>query len=210
MGQKDLAIFLSKLETFKSPDMKNEQYSTDSEIAAEILWFAYMNEDIEGNIITDSGAGTGILGIGALLLGAKKVFFVEKDKEAVNILKKNLEKLDTKNYEIINKDINDFKKKCDVVIQNPPFGTKEAGADIKFLEKATSLAKIVYSFHKSETKRFVNKKIDQLKFDMTHYFKFDFPLKKTMDHHKKKVEKISVGCWRIKKHKNGFAKKFKE
>ncbi|MAG38665.1 DNA methylase [Candidatus Woesearchaeota archaeon] len=200
MAQKDLAIFLSKLELFQTPEIKSEQYPTDSEIAAEMLWFAYMNEDIEEQTIADLGAGTGILGIGCLLLGAKKVFFVEKDKKAINILNKNTQKFDKKTYEIINKDVLDFKKKVDLVVQNPPFGTKEKHVDKKFLEKATKITKKIYTFHKVETKRFIEKTFEQLKFKMTHYFEFDFPIKKTMKHHKKKVERIKVGCWRIVKH----------
>ena len=82
-----LAIQLSKLKVFETAKIKLEQYPTDSEIAADILWNAFMQHDIEGKVIADLGAGTGVLGIGALLLNAKKVCFVEKDKEAVKLLK---------------------------------------------------------------------------------------------------------------------------
>src|SRR3989338_11601347 len=86
-----LAIILSKLRQFENPKFLDEQYTTDSEIAAMVLWNAYMSGNIKGKTIAYLGAGTGILGIGALLLGAKKVFFVEKDENAVKILKENLE-----------------------------------------------------------------------------------------------------------------------
>jgi len=200
MTKKELAITLSKLDVFSSVEIKSEQYPTDSEIAADILWFASLNDDIEGKIIADLGAGTGILGIGCLLMGAKKVFFVEKDKEAVKVLERNLKFVDKNNFKIINSDITYFNKKVDVVVQNPPFGTKDKHADVRFLEKATTLSNIVYSFHKSETKNFIDKKIEELKFKMTHYFEFDFPIKHSMKHHRKKIERIRVGCWRIKKH----------
>lgn len=207
MGQKDLAIFLSKLDVFPEPDFETEQYPTDSDIAAEILWFAYMNDDIENKVIADLGAGTGILGIGCLLLGAKKVIFVEKDKKAIEVLRKNLKTIDHNNYSIINKDIQDFDKKVDVVIQNPPFGTKEKHADLDFVKKATNTAKIIYSFHKAETKKFIDQTFTELKFSMTHYFEFDFPLKNTMEHHKKRLERIKVGCWRCKRN-NGSSQIF--
>ena len=74
-SKKELAILLSKLKTFDTPKTHLEQYSTDSEIAADILWFAYQNKDIEGKKIADFGCGTGILGIGALNLGANKILF---------------------------------------------------------------------------------------------------------------------------------------
>lgn len=199
MTKRELAISLTKLDVFEKANIKLEQYPTDANIAAEVLWFADLNKDIEGKTITDLGAGTGILGIGCLLMGAKKVLFVEKDSKAISILKNNLELIESKEYEIINKDIQSFNKKVDLVIQNPPFGTKDKHADKLFLEKAMSISNVVYSFHKVETKEFVNKFILDKGFRTTHFFEFDFPLKHSMDHHRKKVEKIKVGCWRIEK-----------
>lgn len=197
MTQKQLAIKLTHLKVFSSPKIKEEQYPTDSNIAAEILWFAEICKDIEGKTIADLGAGTGILGIGCLLLGAKKVYFVEKDKDAIKVLKENLEAFEIESgYEIITDDIRGFDKKVDTVIQNPPFGTKTKHKDRVFLEIAMSIAKTVYSFHKAETKDFIDKYIHNSDFHTTNYFEFDFPLKNSMKQHKKKVEKIKVGCWR--------------
>lgn len=42
-----LAVYLSKLKVFDAPKIKEEQYATDSEVAAGMLWNAYMNRDIE-------------------------------------------------------------------------------------------------------------------------------------------------------------------
>jgi putative methylase len=124
-SKSQLAIALSKLQVFPTPKPRLEQYPTDSEIAAEVLWFAGMRNDIKEKTVTDLGCGTGILGIGALLLGAKKTFFIDKDKEALAILGSNLKKLKIKKgFEIIDADISKFNKRVDVVIQNPPFGTK--------------------------------------------------------------------------------------
>ena len=86
-----LAVALSKLKTYSKPSISLEQYPTDSEIAAEILWSAYMHGDLSGKTVADLGSGTGILGIGALYLGASKVFFVEKDSKAMAIAKENIE-----------------------------------------------------------------------------------------------------------------------
>src|SRR3989338_8397937 len=87
MSKSSLAIELSKLKVFESPKVRQEQYPTDSEIAASVLWNAYILGDLEGKVIADLGCGTGILGIGALLLGAKKVFFIEVDKKALETAK---------------------------------------------------------------------------------------------------------------------------
>ena len=76
--KKQLAILLSKLQVFESPRAELEQYPLDGESASIILWTACQNKDIENKIMADLGCGTGILGLGALLLGAKKVYFIDK------------------------------------------------------------------------------------------------------------------------------------
>ncbi len=192
-----LAITLSKLKVFDSAKVKLEQYPTDSEVAADVLWNAFMQGDIGNKIIADLGAGTGVLGIGALILGAKKVYFVEKDKDVIKLLKENLQDID--NYEIINSDISEFNKKVDVVIQNPPFGTKEKHADKLFLEKAFSISDVVYSFHKTVTKNFVRAVADDFNFKIKEEILFAFPLKAAMKYHKKRIERIEVSCFRLKK-----------
>lgn len=200
-----LAIILSRLKKFKNPKSELEQYESDSEIAAEILWNAYIRRELENKVVADLGAGTGLLGIGALVLGAKKVFFVEKDLEATKIIKENIiqieenfgEKLLNK-IEIINKDITLFDEKVDIVIQNPPFGIKgKRHADKAFLQKSISIADIIYSFHTIESKPLIQALSRDYSLKIEGYWEFSWPLKKTMKFHKKKIEYIKVGCWRI-------------
>lgn len=74
-------------------------------------------------------------------------------------------------------------KRFDTVIMNPPFGTREKGADIKFLKVAFQMAnKAVYSLHKTSTRRHVtsaakrlgvhSKVVAELKFDLPSTYKF--------------------------------------
>ena len=88
--KKELSKILSNLKGFDNPEISLEQYITPSEIASNFLWLVYMQRDIKGKIIADLGSGTGILGIGALILGAEKVYFVDQSLEALEIAKKNL------------------------------------------------------------------------------------------------------------------------
>ncbi len=196
---KELAIELSKLKLFEQPKVMQEQYTMESEIAAEILQSAFMHQNIKNKIIADLGCGTGILGIGALLLEAGFVYFVDNDNEALTILKKNLKKYNFKNYKIINKNIKDFYQLVDIVIMNPPFGTKVKHADKSFLEKAFSLAKTIYSFHKTTTLRFIKAISKDNNFKITGIFNFKFSLKQTYNFHKKKIQKIEVSCYRLEK-----------
>ena len=196
-----LAIKLSKLETFSRPKLMQEQYQTDSEIASEILWFAYMQGDIEGKAIADLGAGTGILGIGCCLLGAKKCYMVEKDASLIEPLRKNIDGSGAENAEVISKDIKEFSRKADVVVQNPPFGTKTRHADREFLEKAFSTAEVIYSIHKSSTAKFVEAIARDNGFVVTHKLNFSLPLKATHPFHKRRIHRISVDCFRIAKNR---------
>ena len=195
-----LAIALSKLDVFEKADISLEQYPTDSEIAATVLWQAHMNRDLLDKKVADLGAGTGILGIGALILGAKFVYFVEKDEKAIEILKRNLEEFDfERKHAILHMDVEEFKDKVDTVIENPPFGTKEKHADKTFLEKAFAIANIIHSFHKTNTKRFIEKISEDHGFNIAEQIDFSYPLKASQKFHKKKVEKIEVSCFRLLK-----------
>ena len=198
-----LAIILSKLKTFSKPRPELEQYPTESEIAAEIVWFAKMKGDISGKVIVDLGCGTGMLGIAALALGASLVYFIDIDKEALKIAEKNLDFIDDKlqkKAKFIQSNVKDFKaENIDTVLQNPPFGAQIKHADRIFLETALTLAPVIYTFHKLETRDFIDDKAKKTSYKTTHFWTFDWPLKMTMEHHKKRIQYIKVACWRLEK-----------
>ena len=202
-SKKDLEIVLSKLKNFENPSLQLEQYPTPSSIAAEWIWTMVMKGDVRERIILDAACGPGILGIGLLLMRAKKVFFVDKDKNIMKVCKENYEKTKKEYHlgraEFVVSDISQFNKKVNIVIQNPPFGTKHKHIDKLFLEKAFSLAEVVYSMHKSSTRQFVEAISRDFHFKITHFWKFEFPLKRSFAFHQKPVTKIEVGLWRMEK-----------
>ena len=198
-----LAIMLSGLEGFSEPKVRQEQYLMDGDTGASILWNALLFGDIEGKVIADLGCGTGILGIGVLLLGAKRAFFVDSDKNAVEIAKNNLSKVKSEGYSLCNadficQDIGRLKIKADVVIQNPPFGTKVRHNDVFFLEKALETAPVVYSFHKSESKEFLERFSAKNNAKITHVWSFKFPLKASFSFHRRRIHRINASCFRFK------------
>lgn len=197
LSKQSLAIFLSKLKIFSEPKIKLEQYPTDSEIGADLIWNAYMQGDIEGKKVIDLGAGTGILGIAALILGAKEVHFVEIDKDTIKILNENIPpEYSPKIHQI---DIKETKITGDTVIMNPPFGAKKKHADKEFLEIAIKTAPITYSLHKKDESRFLEKFTKDNKTKITHRWNYSFPLKASYKHHKKKIERIETIAIRIKR-----------
>lgn len=127
MKQKQLEIKLQQVKTFNKPKLELEQYPTPANIAAAVIHCIFNEGDIEGLRVVDLGAGPGILSIGATLMGASHVSCVELDKDALTVLKENLDlfELGEDCVEIVCMDVGDFKcEDCDVVIMNPPFGTK--------------------------------------------------------------------------------------
>jgi len=107
--------------------------------------------------------------------------------------------LNTKNIEIIHDSIENFSKQVHTVIQNPPFGTKKIHADTLFLKKAFSIAKVIYSLHKSSTTNFILSLAEENNFNATIIKEYDFPLKHTMKHHTKPKQNIKVSLIKFKK-----------
>lgn len=138
----DLTRRLSEIEGFENPRISLEQYKTPPALAADLIFTAYMNEDIEGKEVLDLGTGTGMLGIGAALLGGE-VTAVDKDEDALEQAEKNMKRLGVE-MDIEQKDIEDVEEDFDTVVMNPPFSVhSEEG--LKFFEKAFEVADSVYS-----------------------------------------------------------------
>jgi putative methylase len=205
-SKSSLAVSISGLKGFEKPKVRAEQYITEPEIAAEMLWLMHMRGELDGKTIADLGSGTGILSLGALLLGAKKAFLVEKDEDAMEIAKQNHNDLIKQGFKLgeavfVLSGINDFSEKVDVVVENPPFGTKEKHADKEFLEKAFSLADAVYSFHKTSTESFVSAIAKDNGFEVSEKIGFSFPLKAVHEFHRRQIHRIEVTLFRLERKK---------
>ena len=202
ISKKKLAILLSKLRVFDKPDIKAEQYPMDSEIGADVLWNAYQNGDILGKVSADLGSGTGILGIGMLILGTTKTYFVDKDEGALEVAKKNHDNMKSE-ADISGKalfehrEIKDFDKKCDTIVMNPPFGVKVRHQDRAFLDKAFQAADTIYCFHKSESKGFIDKYSEDNGFKVSHCYDYEFPIKASYHFHSKRIKRVKVSCSRM-------------
>lgn len=204
-SQKDLELALSKLKNFENPSLELEQYATPAPIAAEWVWSMALKGEIAGKVILDAASGPGIVGIGLLLMGAKKIYFVDKDEKAMQLCQGNYDRV-KEEYEIgeavfIVNDISIFDADVDLAVQNPPFGTKEKHADKKFLVKAFAVAPIVYSMHKWSTQKFVEAIAGDHGFTITEVWRFEFPIKASFKFHEKPKVIIDVGLWRMEKKK---------
>ena len=139
----ELTRKLSKVEGFEDPKISMEQYVTPPDLAADLVFTAYMQNDLEGKVV-DLGTGTGILAIGVALLGGKATA-VEKDEEALKIAKNNAEKLGVSDLiDFVHSDVEEFSDECSTVLMNPPF-SQHTEEGLKFWSKACEISERVYS-----------------------------------------------------------------
>jgi putative methylase len=193
MKQRKLEMLLEEIEGFPEPELELEQYQTPSLLAAEILHFAYMQGDLDDSV-QDLGCGTGILAIGAKLLGAKKVIGYDADPKALEIAKLNAKKLGVE-VEFIYSDIADVTGHVKTTLMNPPFGAQVKGRDRPFLSSALRTSDIIYSIHNRGSFAFIQKFIKPA--IITHSYVAKFPIKRVFDFHKKEREVIEVEIYRI-------------
>lgn len=93
--------------------------------------------DFDGIAVADFFAGTGALGIEALSRGAGSCVFVEQDKAAVEVLRRNLAGLgaegDVRHQGVAT--LGPASRPCDLLMFDPPYGSGGAGALIERLTR---------------------------------------------------------------------------
>lgn len=186
-----------------NPDPDLEQYHTPATIAADVIWNASVQGDIERMKVADLGCGTGVLAIGAALMGAVEVLGVDVDGDALQVAEAEARQLKVQDRcRFLNLDIDDFQENTDTVIQNPPFGAQKAhrrNADRRFLEKALEIAPVVYSFHLAKTEEFLEQMVKSIGAVITHRFYYEFPLPRIYHFHQDEKREVEVVVLRIEK-----------
>jgi len=225
MKLKELENWLTRCDGFEKPKVQLEQYATSSHVAARMLYCA--KENIEGGCVCDLGSGCGILSIGSVLVGAQYVCGIEVDPDAIEIAVQNCQEFfddeeESSPVDFINGELklshdNENEGDCcerfnsafDVVVMNPPFGTKNnSGIDFAFVKRAIKLVRpggYVYTLHKSSTRDFYRKKLTKsieefgvpVTGDVVAEVRYELP--KTYRFHKEKSLDICVDFWCFQK-----------
>jgi len=118
--------------------------------------------ELKQSNVLDLYAGTGSFGLECLSRKARSVFFIENKKDAIEILEKNIEKLNVKNkvkvffediFKLIKKkDI--FKSKFDLIFCDPPFGDTNIEELIQLIFNNKLLSKNgIIILHRQKTTR---------------------------------------------------------
>jgi putative methylase len=204
MKLKRLEMTLQRVAGFSRPRPALEQYQTPAPLAARLLYHALMKGDIEGKVICDLGCGTGVLAIGAALLGAASVKGVDVDQQAVDIACANAKLLDA-DVEFIVADVKDQNLPdvlglCDTVIMNPPFGAQKVHADRPFIDLAISVAPVIYSIFNAGSTPFV-KTYTTGRAEIDERVGGVFAMKRTFSFHTQDIQEIGVEILRLKRKK---------
>jgi putative methylase len=200
MSARNLARTLSGLADFRSPRADLEQLSTPPEAAAELLAAARVRDDLRGRSILDLGCGTGILGIGAMLWGAREVAGVDADAEALDLARANAERLGVSVRWILSR-VSEYDQPADTVFMNPPFGAQRRHADRPFWDRAFALAgRAVYAFSLAESRTFIVKRAVArgARIEETRPVRWTLP--PTLPHHRKAKVAIPVDLWVLRTH----------
>ncbi len=196
--KKHLEMKLQSIPNHPKPKVGLEQYTTPAVIASDLVWNAFSLGDIENRNIVDLGCGTGVFAIASALMGADSSVGVDVDEDSINLAVEVKDKLDVDNADFIVGDICSFSPEMDVdtVFQNPPFGSQkkaDSGQDLKFVQKAIALnPDVLYSFHMASTQDFLIKYYEDNGMEITHIFRYNFPIPKIYDFHTKEKRNVDV------------------
>ena len=200
MKLRHLEMKLQRLAGFTRPRAALEQYQTPASLAARLLYHALMKGDIDGKRVCDLGSGTGILAIGAALLGADSVTGIEADGKAVEVAYENAALLQAET-EFIVADVNDPSLPSragtfDTVVMNPPFGAQKEHADRPFIDLALLLAPVTYGIFNAGSAPFV-RTYTEGRGEITEMVGGSFPIKRTFSFHTNDVQEIEVEILRL-------------
>ena len=139
--------------------------------------FNILQNDINDCVFLDMFSGSGAIGLEAASRGAKKVILCEKDKNAIKILEKNIEKTHLENEIIFYKE--DFKKvieklteKLDIVYLDPPYKTNLAYEAVKSLIENNLLKKESLIIIETDEEKIVEEQIKKLNVEVINKRKY--------------------------------------
>jgi putative methylase len=199
--KRNLERILSEIEAHPFPSAYLEQYTTPSNIVADLLYLAaYVYDDIIDKTVVELGCGTGRLAIGSAFLGARNPVGVDIDRIAVKMAQKNAASLGLKtktNWVLA--DISVIIGSFDTVLQNPPFGVQRRRADRMFIAKSIELGSTIYSFHKSgeKNRRFIKRFIEEHGGKISNIFPMTMEIPRMFKFHTKKKQNVHVDLYRI-------------
>ena len=194
-------MLLSGLVPHTCDSVELEQYSTDGNLAARWLTdIAAFGDLSEGCTVADLGAGNGVLGLGALAMGAGGAILVEADQAACDVAKSNAESTGfADSVEVIRAKLGSDSvdlSSADVVISNPPWGRQMPRADRPFLEAMIATATPTHLLHSAEATH-IQPLFEDAGWSTERYGEADFALPAVYSHHSRQRGRTRAAFWRL-------------
>ncbi len=201
MRTRRLAMLLSGLEPHSSKSVELEQYATDGDLAARWLADIAAFSDLSGGCkVVDLGAGNGVLGLGALAMGAGRAILVEADQAACDVAKSNAESMGfADSVEVIQATLGSDPidlGSADVVISNPPWGRQTPRADRPFLEAIIGAEAPAHLLHSAEATH-IQSLFEDAGWSVERYGEADFALPAAYSHHSRQRGRTRAAFWRL-------------
>ncbi len=194
-------MLLSRLASHACVSVELEQYSTDGDLAARWLADITAFGDLsEGCSVADLGAGNGVLGLGALVMGAGRAILVETDQAACDVAKSNAESMGfADSVEVIQATLGSDPvdlSSADVVISNPPWGRQTPRADRPFLKAMIAAAVPAHLLHSAEATH-IQPLFEEAGWTAERYGEADFALPTAYSHHSRQRGRTRAAFWRL-------------
>ena len=137
--------------------------------------FNIIQNDVVGSSFLDMFSGSGAIGLESASRGAKEVILCEKNKEAISVIKKNIEKthLDVKLYEMpYEKMLESLDKKIDIVYIDPPYKTDLVYESVKKMLNLDLLGSESLIIIETDEEKRVIKQINELEVEIINKRKY--------------------------------------
>lgn len=133
--------------------------------------FNIIQNELEEIIIVDLFSGSGAIGLEAISRGAKKAILCDKSKEAIEIIKTNVEKTHfQEKVEIHNTDfekcLKEIKEEVDIIYIDPPYRTDYILKTLQILEKSKIIKPETKIILETDDEQRIIKEIENLKFEI--------------------------------------------
>ena len=196
-----MAMILSGLEPHPSNSVELEQYTIEGDLAVRWLSDIVAFGDLaEGCTVADLGAGNGVLGLGALAMGAGRALLVEADQTACDVAMFNAESMRfADSVELIQATLGSEPvdlSSADVIISNPPWGRQMSRADRPFLEAMIAAEIPAHLLHSAEAIH-IQPLFEDAGWSAERYGEADFALPAAYSHHSRQRGRTRAAFWRL-------------
>ena len=133
--------------------------------------FNIIQNDIQGSTFLDLFSGSGAIGLEAVSRGAEKAILCDKSKEAINIIKKNIDKTHfEEQVEVYNTDFIECLKKqkehLDIIYIDPPYQTNYIQKALEILQESKVITEETKIILETDNEQRILDEIKSLKFEI--------------------------------------------